>query len=85
VPIDAIEFSGAATRPMKKMYMIKSPSVIRRDNRAAAQPDHQHADDTDDDGAAGVGGRNTGQRLRDVAKQPVRALGEDDLLALLAV
>ena len=28
VPIDAIETSGAATRPMKKMYIIRSPSVI---------------------------------------------------------
>ncbi len=28
VPIDAIDTSGAATRPMKKMYMTSSPSVI---------------------------------------------------------
>ena len=28
VPIEAIETSGAATRPMKKMYMMRSPSVI---------------------------------------------------------
>ena len=29
VPMEAIEISGAASRPMKKMYMTKSPSVIR--------------------------------------------------------
>ena len=28
VPIDAIDTTGAATRPVKKMYMTKSPSVI---------------------------------------------------------
>ena len=28
VPIDAIDTSGAATRPMKKMYITRSPSVI---------------------------------------------------------
>ena len=28
VPIEAIDTSGAATRPMKKTYMIRSPSVI---------------------------------------------------------
>ena len=28
VPMEAMETSGAATRPMKKMYIIRSPSVI---------------------------------------------------------
>ena len=28
VPIEAIEIIGAATRPVKKMYMNRSPSVI---------------------------------------------------------
>ena len=84
VPIDAIETSGAATSPMKKMYMIRSPSVISPAMiGAAAQPDHQHADDADDHRAARGGRRDAGHRLGDVAEQPVRALGEDDLFALL--
>ena len=29
VPIEAIETSGAATSPMKKMYITKSPRVMR--------------------------------------------------------
>ena len=53
------------------------------DDRAPAEEDHQHADDADDDRAAGGGGRHAGHRLRDVPEQAVRALGEDDLLALL--
>ena len=53
------------------------------DDRAAAQPDHQDADDADDDGAARRRRRHAGHRLRDVAEQPMRALGEDDLFALL--
>ena len=84
VPIDAIETIGAATRPMKKMYMMKSPSVISPgEDVAAAQPDHDDADDADDDGAAGGRRRHAGHRLGDVAEQPVGALREDDLFALL--
>ena len=56
---------------------------VAGDDRAPAEEDHQHADDADDDGAARGGGRHAGHRLGDVAEQPVRALGEDDLLALL--
>ena len=69
---------------MKKMYMTKSPSVIAPgEDVVAADPDHHDADHADDHGAARGGGRHAGHRLRDVAEQLVRALGEDDLLALL--
>ena len=84
VPIDAIETSGAATSPMKKMYITKSPSVIAPgQDVVAAEPHHQHADHADDHRAAGGGRRDAGHRLGDVAEQPVGAVGEDDLLALL--
>ena len=84
VPMEAIYTSGAATRPVKKMYMTKSPSVMRAgQDVAAAQPDHHHADDADDHRGAGGGRRDAGHRLRDVAEQAVRALREHDLLALL--
>ena len=39
VPIEAIETSGAATRPMKKTYITKSPSVIRP-ARMSLPPSH---------------------------------------------
>ena len=45
VPMLAIETSGAATSPMKKTYMMKSPSVMRPgEDVAAADPDHHDAD-----------------------------------------
>ena len=74
VPMQAIETSGAATRPMKKMYITKSPSVIWP-ARMSLPPSQimTHADDADDHGAAGGGRRDAGHRLRDVAEQPVRA------------
>ena len=84
VPIEAIDTSGAATRPMKKMYITKSPSVMRP-ARMSLPPSHTISTptDADDHGAAGGGRRDAGHRLGDVAEQPVGAVREDDLFALL--
>ena len=63
---------------------MKSPSVIwPGQDRAAADDDHDDADDADDDRRERGDRRHAGHRLRDVAEQPVRALREDELLALL--
>ena len=84
VPIDAIETSGAATRPIEEdVHDQIAERHLAGEDGAAAEPDHQHADDADDHRAAGGRRRHAGHRLGDVAEQPVRALGEDDLLALL--
>ncbi len=84
VPIDAIETSGAATSPMKKMYMKKSPSVIRP--AMMSRPPSQIITMLITpmiDVAAGGGRGHAGHRLRDVAEEAMRALRKDDLLALL--
>ena len=85
VPIDAICTSGAASRPVKKMYMTKSPSVIvSGEDRAAADEDHHHADDADDDRRRTRSSTETPViDCGDVAEQLVDALREDELLALL--
>ena len=63
---------------------MKSPSVIvPGQDRAAADHDHQHADDADDDRRERRDRRDAGDRLRDVAEQAVHAPREDQLLALL--
>ena len=75
VPMLAIEISGAASRPMKKMYITKSPSVIWP-ARMSLPPIQIMTTPTTPmitvlpDGR----GRDAGHRLRDVAEQPVRAL-----------
>ena len=84
VPIDAIETSGAATRPMKKMYMTRSPSVISP--AMIARPPSQIISTPMMPTMTvlpAVRRRDAGHRLGDVAEQAVRALREDDLLALL--
>ena len=84
VPIEAIETSGAATSPMKKMYMTRSPSVISP--ARIARPPSQIISTPMMPMITvlpAVRRGHAGHRLRDVAEQPVRALGEDDLLALL--
>jgi hypothetical protein len=54
-----------------------------REDGAAAQADHQHADDAHHHRAAGRGRGYPGHGLGDVTEQLVRALGEHNLLALL--
>ena len=81
-PIEAIDTSGAATRPMKKIHDQIAEGHLARQDGLAAQTDHQHADDADHDGAARGRGRDAGHGLGDVAEQAVRTLGEDDFLAL---
>ena len=53
------------------------------ENVATAEPNHDHADDADDHGAASRGRGDARHRLRHVPEQPVSALGEHDLFALL--
>ena len=53
-----------------------------RADRRAADEHHRDADGADDEGRERADRRHAGQRLRDVAEQPVRALREDELLAL---
>ena len=50
---------------------------------AAADDDHDQADGADDDRAEGGDARDRGDRLRDVAEQPVNAGREHQLFALL--
>ena len=50
---------------------------------AAANPDHDHADDTDNDRAARRGRRHARHRLRNVPEQAIGPLREDQFLALL--
>ena len=65
-------------------YMTKSPIVIvPGTDRRAADQHHRDADGADDQPREGAERRHTGQRLRDVSEQPVRALGEDELFAFL--
>ena len=69
---------------VNERYMTKSPIVIAP-ARIAEPPTSiiamPMAPITSDENAPI--GRDAGQRLRDVAEQPVRALREDELLALL--
>ena len=83
--MEAICTSGAATSPVKNMYMTKSPSVIvPGEDRAAADDDHQHADDADDDASRRADTTDTPIiELRDVAEQPVDAVREHERLAPL--
>ena len=84
VPIEAICTTGAASRPVKKMYMTKSPSVIVP-ARMARPP--MRIIITPMTPTMTVRQRrrrrDAGHRLGDVAQQLVDALREDDLLALL--
>jgi hypothetical protein len=69
---------------MKKMYIIRSPERhFAGNDRAAAEPDHEDADDPHDHRAAGRRRGHPRHRLRDVPKQTMGALREDNLLALL--
>ena len=67
VPMDAICTSGAATSPMKKMYMTKSPSVMepptidRPPTMIMSDADH-----ADDHGRGGADGRRPGDGCRHV-------------------
>ena len=85
VPIDAIWTSGAATSPMKKMYMTKSPSVIvpariaRPPTTIITTPIAPMTTVAERPSTADTPVID----LRDVAEQLVRAAREDDLLALL--
>ena len=84
VPIDEICTSGAAIRPVKKMYMTRSPSVIVP-ARIALPPTSiittPSAPTTTV--AKALTPETAGHRAGDVAEELVRALGEDQLLALL--
>ncbi len=53
------------------------------DDRPAAHDDHDDADGADDHARKRGRRRNARHRLRDVAEQLVRALGEDEIFALL--
>ena len=50
VPIEEIWTSGAATSPVKKMYITKSPSDIEPERmERPADEDHQDPDDAEDE------------------------------------
>ncbi len=84
VPIDAMRHEGRGDEADEEdVHDEVAESHLPGEDGLAAEPDHQHADDADDDGAAGGGRGDAGHRLRDVAEQAMRAFGEDDLLALL--
>ena len=84
VPIEAICTTGAAIRPGEDQIDDEVAERHRAgDDRAAADDDHDDADHADDDGRERGDRRHAGDRLGDVAEQPVNALREDQLFALL--
>ena len=56
---------------------------LARANRRPADQHHRDQARAEDQRRRGADGGHAGHRLRDVAEQPVRALGEDHLFALL--
>ena len=85
VPMLAIEIIGAASRPMKKMYITKSPSVMRPATMSLPPIQIMTTPTTPMITVlpTSVGRRHAGHRLRDVAEQAMRAVREHDLFALL--
>ena len=84
VPIDASWMTGIVISAVNDRYMTRSPIVIvpfRIELPPISIIAMPVAPMTSDENA--VIGRDAGQRLRDVAEQPVRALREDELFALL--
>ena len=82
--VDASWTTGIVISAVNDRYMTKSPIVIvplRIDVPPTSIIAMPIAPMTSAENA--VDGRHAGQRLRDVAEQPVRALREDELLALL--
>ena len=84
VPMDASWITGNAISPVNIRYMTKSPMVmLPRSDRRAAHEDHHDADGAEHERREGGDGGDAGQRLRDVAEQPMGAAREHQLLALL--
>ena len=84
VPMFASWTTGIAISAVNDRYMTKSPIVISPARIDGSADQHHRDQRRPEDQRRGRADRgHAGQRLGDVAEQPVRALGEHHLLALL--